>query len=438
MSGAAPREAWVERRLKGAIRALRTAISATELTCTRPAFGWQVRPAAGSVLASPRIAAWDPEPDYFHHWVRDAAAAMRVLPEVIGAVGPDERRWWRDAFQAHVEFSLRISDPDRRGPSSNPLRATTRADHLRFLRPDGELAALIGTAWLGEPRVAADGGPDLERWNRPQDDGPALRASACLRVVRALPDLCTPQVERLLARDLDHLRQVAGRPCIGPWEEDTARRTTFTLIAQWDALDRGATRAREQGDPARAAELGAAAAKVAALIRTAADPGEPAWRESIEAPAGHVDGATVLALLHAERATGDFALGAPRTLGTVAALERAFAGLYPINRGRAVPAIGRWAGDSYFGGNPWFPVTLGFAELHHRLAARTGDRAAYAKAEAWMALIEEVAPAGDALPEQFDRATGAPVSCLALTWSAAAFIGAATARAAARQAMASR
>ena len=34
----------------------------------------------------------------------------------------------------------------------------------------------------------------------------------------------------------------------------------------------------------------------------------------------------------------------------------------------------------------------------------------------------------DALPEQLDRATGAPVSCKALTWSAAAFIGAAAAR----------
>ncbi len=150
-------------------------------TCTRPAFGWQVRPVPGSVLASPRLAAWDPEPDYFHHWVRDAAIAIRALPEVIAAVHPDERTWWLDAFRSHVEFSLRISDPERLGPSHNPLAAATRADHLRFLRPDAELSALGGTAWLGEPRFAADGGPDLERWNRPQDDGPALRASACLQ-----------------------------------------------------------------------------------------------------------------------------------------------------------------------------------------------------------------------------------------------------------------
>lgn len=435
---ATPCDAWIERRLAGSIRALRGAVSATEMSRTRQAFGWCVRPAPGSVLASVRTASWDPEPDYFHHWIRDAAIAIGVLPEIVAAVEPDQRNWWRGAFAAHVAFSLRIGDPDRRGPDRNPLTAATRADHLQFLRPDAELAALAGEAWLGEPRFAADGGPDLERWTRPQDDGPALRAAACLRVTDALPELRTPQVERLVLRDLDQLRRVAGRPSIGPWEEEPARRTTFTLIAQWDALDRGSSWRATQGDHAGAADLRAAAARLFALVREAADPEAPAWRESVEAVAGHFDAATVLAILHANRESGPFALNAPRTLGTLAALERDFCALYPINRGRTVPTMGRWRDDAFFGGNPWVPVTLGCAELHYRIATLTRARRAYDKAEAWMALIEELAPEGDALPEQFDRATGAPVSCLALTWSAAAFIGAATAREKARQAMASR
>ncbi len=49
-----------------------------------------------------------------------------------------------------------------------------------------------------------------------------------------------------------------------------------------------------------------------------------------------------------------------------------------------------------------------------------------------MALIREVSPEGDALPEQFDRMTGAPAGSRALTWSAAAFIAAAAARERAR------
>lgn len=171
------------------------------------------------------------------------------------------------------------------------------------------------------------------------------------------------------------------------------------------------------------------------LIERIADPVEPAWRESVEAPPGRLDAATVLAILHAGRAAGPLALDAPRTLGTVAGLERRFAALYPINRGRVAPAMGRWPEDDFFGGNPWFPVTLGCAELHYRIAARTGARDAFARAEAWMALVEAVAPEGDALPEQFDRGTGEPRSCLALSWSAAAFVGAAAARDAARQAL---
>lgn len=434
----APGNDWIRQKRDGSVRALRSAISAMHLERTRPGFGWTVRPAPGSVLASTHAAAWDPAPDYFHHWIRDAAIAIRALPEVIATVGESERDWWTRAFTDHVAFSLAITDPERWGPARNPLADGARADHRPYLRPDAELAAVTGTAWLEEPRFAPDGGADPERWSRPQDDGPALRAAACLRVTAAVPELASPEVSRLVARDLDHLVRVAGRACIGPWEEEPPRRTSYTMIAQWDALDRGAGWYVARGQSNAARRLREVASRLAGTMAEAADPDVPAWRESIGATRGHHDSATLLAILHAERRSGPLALDAPRTLGTVAALERSFATLYPINRGRAVPAMGRWAGDAFFGGNPWFPVTLGCAELHYRIAATTRSREPWDKAEAWMALVEEVAPKGDALPEQFDRATGAPVSCPALTWSAAAFIGAAAARDEARQAMASR
>jgi glucoamylase len=427
---------WVAERRRGAVRALRSAISATHLEHRRAGFGWAVRPAPGSILASPLQARWDPDPDYFHHWIRDAAMAIRAFPEVLEIVDTCEHAWWRQAFRDHVRFSLAISDPGRRGPEANPLAATTRPEQRRYLRPDAELRALAGAAWLEEPRFAADGGPDLERWNRPQDDGPALRASACLAVVAARPELADPEVESLLRRDLGHVRRVAGRPAIGPWEDGPVRRTGFALIAQWDALDRGAAWLQDLGEPGEADELREAAAAVMRLIGETADPDAAVWRESIEAPPGTLDSATILAILDAGRTEGPLALTAPRTLGTAAALERLFGRLYGISRGRAVPAIGRFAADTFFGGNPWYPATLGFAELHYRIAADRGDAAAFAKAEAWMTLIESVAPEGDALPEQFDRETGAPVSCKALTWSAAAFVRAAAARERARQAMA--
>ena len=410
---------WITERRDGAVSALRQAVSAVTLLHGRPGFGWQVRPARGSILASPVSAHWDPEPDYFHHWIRDAAVALKVWPDVIACTGPDDADWWRQAFHDHVTFSLAISDPDRAGPARNPLHETTDPDHLRFLRPDAELAALGGSAWLEEPRVAADGGPDLEQWSRPQDDGPALRASALMEVMTRCPELRTETAERLLRRDLSHLSRVAGRPSIGPWEEEPARHCSFTLLAAWDALDRGS---RELPD--LAASLGAAAKRVADILRRCEFDG--GWAES--AGARHFDSATVLALLQVGRSDGPFALTAPRARRTVEHLERLFSTLYPINAGRDVPAIGRWAEDVFFDGNPWFPVTLGFAEYHYRRAALTGHRDDIRRGDGYMALVREVAPPGDALPEQFHRATGSPVSCRALTWSAAAFLSAAAAR----------
>lgn len=428
-----PNTEWLERRRRAAAAALRRAVSATDLVFERPGFGWTARPAPGSILASPRDAHWDPDPDYFHHWVRDAAIALSAVPKAIAAT-PEAESFWRQAIPEHIRFSLAISDPERQAPATNPLAVSTRSDHRQFLRPDRNLGALKGNTWLGEPRFAPDGGPDLERWNRPQYDGPALRASALIKVLGALPKLNSPDAEALIERDLTYTASVAGRACYGPWEEAPTRRTTFTLISQWDALERGALWSERYGSDG--ATLRAAAAPVAALVLEAADPVSGGWRESIEAPAGELDAAAVLALLHAARASGPFAITAARTRATVSALEATFADLYPFNRGRDVPAIGRWAGDAYFGGNPWYPVTLGFAELHYLIAEKICDREAFAKAEAWMALIEGVAPEGDDLPEQFHRETGAPVSCRALTWSAAAFLGAEAARRAALQAMA--
>lgn len=432
-------DAWITDRRSGAVQSLRRAVSATGLTHHRAGFGWTVRPAPGSVLASARRASWDPEPDYFHHWVRDAAVVMRVLPDIVAHATADQAAWWRAAFTDHVAFSLAISDPNAAPLQSNPLRATTDRDHRKFLRPDAELQALTGISLLAEPRCAADGSSDLERWSRPQDDGPALRAVTVMAVTGALPELASDHTAQLIHRDLAYTAQVAGRACIGPWEEEPARHHSYTLIAQWDALDRGADWLEAQGADQQDGDL--MRAKAASVLRTlettAETPPTFAWKDAAGAPPGGYDSATVLAILHAGRNSGPLARTAPHSLGTIAALEAQFRTLYPLNATYPVPAMGRSVGDAFFGGNPWLPITLGFAELHYDIAAQTRDKAAFDKAEAWMDLLHQLLPDGDALPEQIDRATGAPVSCLELSWSAAAFIGAAAARARAAQVMAS-
>jgi len=402
---------WLEARAIDAVRAIGEAVGATGLRHERREFGQVVIPAPGSVLASPASCRWDPAPDYFYHWPRDAAIAMRLVP-VLARRG-DAARWSR-AFADFVAFSLSTTDPDAPALARNPLWATAAPDARRHLRPDAALAALTGAARMAEPRVGADGAPDLERWSGPQFDGAALRAIAVDAVIAALPALGTTEARRLLARDRAFTLANAGAPCIGPWEEEPARRDLFTMIAQWDALTRW-------GIP----EALAAAARIETLAQGAVDPASGAWSAAVGAE--ETDAAVALALVGAGRTTGIFALQSDRARATIATLERTFAALYPINHGAGTPLIGRREGDAFFGGNPWLPTTLGFAQWRYALASVTGESAEFARGDALMARLRAVAPASG-WPEQLDRATGAPQSSPALTWSAAAFLSALEAR----------
>ncbi|HWE79636.1 MAG TPA: glycoside hydrolase family 15 protein, partial [Pseudolabrys sp.] len=70
---------WIARQAQLSADLMERAISATNLRRERVAFRQTIVPAPGSVLASPAIADWNPEPDYFFHWVRDSAIVMRTV-----------------------------------------------------------------------------------------------------------------------------------------------------------------------------------------------------------------------------------------------------------------------------------------------------------------------------------------------------------------------
>ena len=99
-----------------------------------------------------------------------------------------------------------------------PPRDTTDIEFRKFLRSEAELAALSQDALLGEPRFNPDGTVDFLDWSRPQFDGPALRALACLRYL-TLGGALTDDIAALLRTDLAFTLRHAGAPCIGPWEE---------------------------------------------------------------------------------------------------------------------------------------------------------------------------------------------------------------------------
>src|SRR5579864_4219412 len=240
-------DAWIAHQSADSIAALERAISATHLCRRRERFGQVITPAVGSVLASPMFADWDPQPDYFFHWIRDAALVMRTVAELMeGASHAAERARWQRHFDDFVRFSLKLTAPDEACLLAlfRALDTCAEADQ-KFLRQKAELRAQTGDALLAEPRFNPDGTLDIFQWSRPQYDGPALRALACLRYLRA-GGAPINELVRLLRRDLDFTVAHAGEPFIGPWEEPEQHANHYYVeLVQLSALVHGRAWAAE-------------------------------------------------------------------------------------------------------------------------------------------------------------------------------------------------
>lgn len=402
-------EAWIARQLQVSAREMLRSISPVDLVKHRPGFGQTVRGARGAVIASPVLADWDPDPDYFFHWYRDSALVMDALRQLHedGLVG-DEALAYRHDF---VRFSLGLIQLDGRMIDLQTRRDATQETFREYLRNEAELAQVRDDAVLADTRVNADGTLDFTRWTRPQHDGAPLRALALLRWARHAP--LDAEAQALLRADLAFTQRHAERPSFDIWEEELGWQY-YTLRVSAAALSGGDPTQRAQGE---------------ALLRRL----DGYWLEdashyrsrllaSGERSAKELDVAVILAAIHARAATGAHGFDDPRLLATLDRLDAHFAQHYAINRGRPAGfALGRYPGDVYHGGNPWFIATLAAAEFCYRAGRRE-------RGDAYLSTVRRVAPEDGALSEQFDRETGVPVSARHLAWSYAAFITCAAAR----------
>jgi glucoamylase len=483
---------WVAAEIRYAATAMTGAISATHLAMERPGFGQRVVPRPGSVLASPVVAHYDPEPDYFFHWFRDAAIVIDGLRVALaeGYVAPGVLGRLRE----FVEFSLALRSLDGRAFSRDAgVRARTQPAFLQYLRPDTEMEAIAGARVAGDVRVNADGTLDFIRWGRPQADGPALECIALLRWWRELPEsaarLRTP-LAALIDSNLAFTLGCLDEPCFDIWEEHSGHHY-HTQLLQLEALRLGSAWLEERRDPQRARAAAAAAARIAPRLAALWSARQGFYRARASAGAGRGEGvresdhegldtAVILGVLHAGRSDGTHSVLDPRVQATLTALEELFERAYAINRGRPPArgaAMGRYAGDRYYSGGAYFFSTLAAAEFYFRLASALRSGAALAvtgenqrfrqrleetpaavaagppavdappaageppatrappavlamqRGDALLRTVQAFTPSGGELAEQFDQTTGAPASARHLSWSYAAFITAAASRA---------
>jgi glucoamylase len=417
-----PLEGWLEAQYHHCAHQMLRGISATDIVKQRPGFGQSVQAHVGSVVASPVLAAYDPDPDYFFHWYRDSAVVMDALRILFerGTLGDEALQ----LFEQFVQFSTGLDQLDGRTLVAQPQwRERVQPAFVQYLRADAELSRVHGERVRGETRLNADGTLDISHWPRPQHDGIATRALTLRRWLQhaALEPALREQTSRLLQADLDYTRAFWHDPSYDIWEEDLGLHY-YTLCTAAAALG---------DDPA-----------CASIYRMLDDfwDGEHGYYRSRILHSGaaspkQLDIAVILAAIHTDLPGARHSPADPRMHATLSRLEELFASQYAINAQRPLgsgPAMGRYTGDVYYSGGAYYFSTLGAAQFCFLAACRLSGAAAQPwlrRGDAFLETVRAFTPPSGDLSEQFDQKTGAQSSARHLTWSYAAFISATAARA---------
>ncbi|MCB0351098.1 MAG: glycoside hydrolase family 15 protein [Bdellovibrionales bacterium] len=352
----------------------------------------------GAVIASPS----KHNPNYYYHWVRDGALVMDI---------------WMRRLEGY---------PSR---LSNANLEALMWDFVHFTEYGQHIPALSG---LGEPRYDVDGFPNQEPWGRPQNDGPALRASLLIRFAYYLIgngqiEVVKSKLWPVIMNDLYYTGDQVSVPSFDLWEEIKGDHF-YTRVACREALLLGSDLAAALGDYGRSGWYSTQAQIAQSLALDHVN----VQRQQIIENTNRVDGiwykdsgldvASLLALLHTTRKP-ILNLNDQVVMSTINKIEQSFNSIYPINRrfSDLGASIGRYPEDTYYNGNPWFLATFAFAEYYYRL----GDRA---KGDGYMKRGAFHAHRKGHMSEQMDKQSGYMLSAEDLTWSYAAFLTALEAR----------
>jgi hypothetical protein len=388
----------------------------------------------GAIVASPAKGEQPGQPNYWFVWQRDAGHTL-----------------------------LNLIDWSRRAPFGLNTAQMKEAINSYI----GFLTRCQAHGNLGTSRYTVDEQP-VQGYGNPQLDGPALSALAMTKLLDPRP--VYPQIRAFL----NYLLTPEGQgPCYDAWEFVYGRICNALLLKR-KAFRAGARLANvltEEEDARRyREETGRLEAELVQYIDQARgylissrEPANP-WFEQMSG----LDVATLGAILTAWDSNDDFLnLTHPAVLGTVMALDAAFAPCYAINRawladGHEGLGWGRFPEDANdgvgsTGGNPWPLVTLWGAQFCYLLAeklatagpflvtderqahylnqvvgdevARVGNQllserillevlpALRKRGDGYLRFVLAHQPADGTLSEQINRDTGQPQGARDLTWA---------------------
>ncbi|KAL9001121.1 MAG: hypothetical protein Q9169_000304 [Polycauliona sp. 2 TL-2023] len=398
----------------------------------------------------------------FYSWTRDSALTAKMLI---------------DAFIAgDTSLQPRIED-----------YISAQAILQTVANPSGDLADGSG---LGEPKFEVNSTAFTGLWGRPQRDGPALRATALIAYSQWLVsngnrDKVTSNIWPVISNDLHYVGQYWNQTGFDLWEEVDGS-SFFTLAVQHRALVEGQAFAESIGTSCAACST--QAPEVLCFLQTLWNGGFITSNINDQSGRSGKDVNSILASIHTfDPDTGcddlTFQPCSSRALANHKAVTDTFRSLYTVNSGRgqrAAVAVGRYAEDVYYGGNPWlveeitpkpaltnirYLCTLAAAEQLYdavyqiqragslvvdaislpffrdldpfvAIGSYPSSSMVYANittamrlhADEYVSVLQEFTPTDGSLAEQYSRDDGSPISAAALTWSHASFLTATSRR----------
>ncbi|KAI9694322.1 MAG: hypothetical protein M1820_009011 [Bogoriella megaspora] len=399
---------------------------------------------SGVVVASPSKS----NPDYFYTWTRDSALTIKALVDRLIAGNA--------ALQSTIDNYVRAQAAIQQ--MSNPSGGPT-------------------TGGLGEPKFNVDETAFTGSWGRPQRDGPALRATALVAYSRYLiakgnTSYVTNTVWPIISKDLNYVVTYWNQTGFDLWEEVDGS-SFFTYNAQHRALVEGNSLASELGQTCNGCST--QAPLVLCFLQSFWSGTYIFSNINVNNGRSGKDANSILSSIQvfdpAATSCDDatFQPCSDRMLANHKAVTDSFRSIYGINSGIAegsAVAVGRYAEDVYYNGNPWYLNTLAAAEqLYDALyqwnkigslnvtstslaffkdldsSITTGiyasSSATYSTltsvvktyADGYVSKVQQYTPSTGFLTEQYERSTGTPLSAANLTWSYAAFLTAADRRA---------
>lgn len=364
----------------------------------------------GAIVASPS----QYEPNYYYDWVRDSAIAMGLI-----------ERWYEE--------------------NHHPKYLTLLENYVHWTRLIQHQYDPLGENILGEPKFYIDGYPFEGAWGRPQNDGPAIRASVLTRFANDLlnqnkgqyvanylykPSM-DPNLMGAIKLDLEYIAHHWEDANFDLWEEVYGHHF-FTAMAQQKALIEGAALAERLHDEGAGNFYRQQAFLLERRLQQHLDPRSNSIKATLTPHPGpqkamELDTSIILGLLMNPHSEGAFSLDHYYVKNTIDLLHQQFNLMFPINDNASGAILfGRYPGDTYDGyhtnsiGNPWFILTATMAEYYYAIAQTTEEKALAHKylktGDEYLKLIKHYAP-DMYLDEQINLNSGIQQGAKSLTWS---------------------